>query len=239
MDAVKIENLIKTYYDQKGKPFNAINDVSLNWKYGENIAIIGESGCGKSTLAHLMIGLEKPTSGKIVIDDEDITSWNYRRWQKERKNVQAVFQDSGGTLNPMKSVYSNVEEALRNLTKLSSSERKNRILELMNFIGIDDKLLRTPTRQLSGGEQRRMSLLRALSVQPKYLILDEVTSGLDLLSSDMVLSLLERYHSQYGCSYLLITHQINTAHRLASNIFEMSNGTFVKEGTKICQLKFI
>lgn len=233
MDGIKIENVKKTYYNQRGKPFNALDGVMLDWKYGKNIAVVGASGCGKSTLARLVIGLEKPTSGNIIIDGEDVTGWGYGRWQKERKKVQAVFQDSSGTLNPMRSVYKNVEEALCNLTQLNSGERKKRISELMKFVGIDKKLLNTPTRQLSGGEQRRMSLLRALSVKPKYLILDEVTSGLDLLSSDMVLSLLESYHSKYGCSYLLITHNNNAAHRLSTHILKMSGGKFVKEGIKI------
>lgn len=97
------------------------------------------------------------------------------------------------------------------------------------------KLFARAARQLSGGEQRRLSLLRALSVQPKYLILDEVTSGLDLLSSDRVLSLLENYHHQYGCSYLIITHEIDAARRLSSHIFELSSGRLVREGTQIKQ----
>lgn len=235
MDGIKIEHVTKTYSDQRGKSFYALNGISLDWKQTENIAVVGASGSGKSTLARLVIGFERPTSGRIILDGEDVTGWGYRRWQKERKKVQAVFQDSSGTLNPMQSVYHNVEEALCNLTNLRSQERKKRILELMEQVGIDETLLSTPVRQLSGGEQRRLSLLRALSVQPKYLILDEVTSGLDLLSSDRVLTLLENYHHQYGCSYLLITHEMEVARRLCSHIFELSSGRLVRKGTRINQ----
>lgn len=108
MDGIKIVNVTKTYYDQRGKTFNALDGVKFEWNYGENIAVVGASGSGKSTLARLVIGVEKPTVGSISIDGQHSTKWNYRRWQKERKKVQAVFQDSSGTLNPTRSVYRNV-----------------------------------------------------------------------------------------------------------------------------------
>ena len=105
----------------------------------------------------------------------------------------------------------NLEEALRNLTKLSSGERKQRILELMDLTATSRKLLDTPTKNLSGGEQRRVALLRALAVRPDYLILDELTSGLDLISQKAIREVLEAYHREYRCSYFLITHDMKFA----------------------------
>lgn len=235
MGSILIESVSKTYLDAKGNPFTALKNVSFTWKQGENIAVIGESGSGKSTLARLLIGIERPTGGSIHIDNQDIKRWNYRRWRKERRNIQAVFQDAAGTLNPVYSVRRNVEEALCNLTNLNKAQRKERIEELMKLTGMSEKLFDVPTRQLSGGEQRRLSLLRALAVHPSYLILDEVTSGLDLLSADAVLTVLEKYHIQHGCSYFFITHDKQNAYRLAQHIYVMEKGEIVGTGHKQVQ----
>lgn len=235
MGNIIVEAVSKTYLDVKGDPFTALDNISFTWKQGENIAVIGESGSGKSTLARLLIGIEHPTSGSIHIDGQDIKQWNYHRWRRERRNIQAVFQDATGTLNPVYSVRRNVEEALCNLTNLSKVQRRERIEELMELTGMSEKLFDVPTRQLSGGEQRRLSLLRALAVHPSYLILDEVTSGLDLLFADAVLTVLEKYHIQHGCSYLFITHDKQNAYRLAQHINVMEKGKIVGIGHKQLQ----
>ena len=172
----------------------------------------------------------KPPSGNIQINGEDIARWKFHRWRQERRRIQAVFQDASGTMDPAYSVYHNVEEALRNLSELNAKERRTRIDELMTLTHMSPKLLQVPVRQLSGGEQRRLSLLRALSLHPSYLILDEVTSGLDLISADAVLSVLEKYHTQYGCAYLLITHDKQNAYRIADRILEMQKGEITKIG---------
>lgn len=123
-----------------------------------------------------------------------------------------------------------MEEALRNLTKLSSGERKQRILELMDLTATSRKLLDTPTKNLSGGEQRRVALLRALAVRPDYLILDELTSGLDLISQKAIREVLEAYHREYRCSYFLITHDMKFAYRLSQRIYELESGQIVNIG---------
>lgn len=145
---------------------------------------------------------------------------------------QAVFQDAGGTLNPMRSVRSNVEEAMINLTDLTREQRHERIKELMELTHMDSKLLDVPPRQLSGGEQRRLSLVRAMSIRPRYLILDEVLSGLDLISADAVMSVLEQYHREFDCSFLLITHDMDSAYRLSDTILTMQSGQIVRVGIK-------
>jgi len=218
MEGFVVDRVSKTYIDETQRPFQVLHEVSFSWSAGENIAILGESGSGKSTLARLLIGIEKPTSGIITWNGEDISRWKASAWREKRKHIQAVFQDASGTLNPARSVYSNVEEALRNLTKLDKQQRRGRI-------GV-------PVRQLSGGEQRRLSLLRALSIHPQFLVLDEVTSGLDLLSADAVLQVLERYHEEFGCAYLLITHDRQMAYRISSRILELNHGVFVREAIR-------
>ena len=232
MEGFVVDQVSKTYMDENQRPFQVLHNVAFSWSSGENIAVLGESGSGKSTLARLLIGIEKPNSGTITWNGEDITRWKSSTWREKRKHIQAVFQDASGTLNPARSVYHNVEEALRNLTHLDRRQRQVRIDELMELTHMDSHLLQVPVRQLSGGEQRRLSLLRALSIYPQFLVLDEVTSGLDLLSADAVLQVLERYHEEFGCAYLLITHDRQMAYRISSRILELNHGVFVREAIR-------
>lgn len=232
MDGLVAENMSIQYTGSSGLKFTALKNVSLSLSPGRFISLVGESGSGKSTLARLMCGLEKPDSGRLIFDGEDTADWSRAKWRPHRKKLQAVFQDATGTLNPMRSVTSNIEEAMVNLTQLSKSERKNRIAELMELTGMERRLLKTPVRQLSGGEQRRLSLVRAMSIRPKYLILDEVLSGLDLISADAVMGILEKYHREFDCGFLLITHDLDCAFRLSDTIVTMNAGQIVNIGTK-------
>lgn len=236
MGEIVIQNVNQVYHNANQGDFNALSDINLHLCKGESLAIEGESGSGKSTLARLLIGIEKPTSGKILLDGEDITCWNYRTWKQHRKKIQAVFQDSSGTLNPARSAYANVEEALVNLTDKKRAERKKHILDLMDAVHMDYGLLETPVRQLSGGEQRRLSLLRAIAVEPDYLIMDEVISGLDLISADAVLTLVENFVKLSDSSCIFITHSRKDAMRIANRIIIMQEGRIAEQGYLIDQL---
>lgn len=233
MGEIVIQNVNQIYHSETQGKFHALRDINIRLQKGENLAIEGESGSGKSTLARLLIGMEKPTSGTIYIDGEDITKWNYRTWNYHRKKIQAVFQDSSGTLNPARSAFSNVEEALINLTSYNRKERKQRIYDLMDAVYMDHKLLDTPVRRLSGGEQRRLSLLRAIAIEPDYLIMDEVTSGLDLISTDAVLTLVENAVKLHRCSCIFVTHSRKDAMRISNRIAIMQNGRIVEQGHRI------
>jgi ABC-type dipeptide/oligopeptide/nickel transport system ATPase subunit len=233
MDRVEMNHITQIYQDRNGSSFQALKDISLIWTQGKSIAVMGESGSGKSTLARLMSGLEKPAQGNVMIDGMNTSKWSFREWRRHRANIQAVFQDASGTLNPARSTYRNVEEALCNFTRISARERKNRILSLMELTELSPSLLQVPVRKLSGGEQRRMTLLRSLSIRPKFLILDEVTAGLDLISADAVLRVLENYQHEYACGYLVITHDIQTAKRLTEEIIEIKNGEIIRKAVQL------
>ena len=229
MDGIRVASVTHGYQDERGVRLTVLKNISLTWAKGECLALLGESGSGKSTLARLCTGLEKPSSGQIFLDGEGTTGWTAGRWRKHRLTVQAVFQDAAGTLNPKRSVYQNREEALVNLTELGVSARRSALEALMVQTGLKRELLKTPVRQLSGGEQRRVALARALSVQPAYLVLDEVTSGLDVISADAVLTTLEAYREKFGCSYLLITHDWRQASRLADRMVLLENGVLKRQ----------
>ena len=203
MGEIVIQNINQVYHNENLGDFNALSDINLRLRKGENLAVEGESGSGKSTLARLLIGLEKPTSGKILLDGEDITC---------------------------------VEEALVNLTDKKKPERKKHILDLMDAVHMDYRLLETPVRQLSGGEQRRLSLLRAIAVEPDYLIMDEVTSGLDLISTDAVLTLVENFVKLSGSSCIFITHSRKDAMRIANRVIIMREGQITEQGYLINKL---
>ena len=238
MEKIVVKNLSRTYFDPGGNLFTALDNVSLEWHRGESVAVMGESGSGKSTLARLLIGLEKPSAGAVFIDDQNTAAWSHRKWRQYRTALQAAFQDERGTLSPGRSVYQNAEETLCNLTDMKKTKRRECILELMEQLHLSRELLRVPVRQLSGGEQRRIGLLRALAIKPQFLILDEVTAGLDLLSTEAVLSLLQEYQRSHDCAYLLITHDINAASRLCSRMLEIDHGRIVHEYVQeqVCSL---
>ena len=217
-----------------------ISPDSTRLKYSQDergkqvdVTVIGSDGSTAYDLTgKKIIFSEIKDGGKIIIDDEDTTPWKAEDWRRRRTKIQAVFQDAGGPLNPMRSVRSNVEEAMINLTDLTREQRHERIKELMELTHMDSKLLDVPPRQLSGGEQRRLSLVRAMSIRPRYLILDEVLSGLDLISADAVMSVLEQYHREFDCSFLLITHDMDSAYRLSDTILTMQSGQIVRVGIK-------
>lgn len=235
VDGIIVEEVSKVYKTQKDEEFKALQNINLTIEKGKHLAIQGESGSGKSTLARLLVGLEKPTAGSITIDNQEITGWGYSVWREHRKKIQAVFQDASGTLNPVLTVIQNVEEALINLTDLNKKQRRERIYQLMECVKMEKSLLDTPVTQLSGGEQRRLALLRAIAVYPDYIILDEVTSGLDLISSDAVLSLVENSAKLSNCTCILITHNQATAKRVADKIIMMRSGRIVRQGYLIDQ----
>lgn len=229
MERIEIADVCRRYTDNQGELFTALNHVSLIWNAGESIAVMGESGSGKSTLARLLIGLEKPSSGQVRFDGEDTAKWSFKTWRKQRTELQGVFQDASGTLSPGRSVLQNAEEALCNLTDLTKKQRLERITALMELLGLSTKLFDTPTRRLSGGEQRRVGLLRALAVMPKFLILDEITAGLDIFSTESVLCVLENYQMKYSCNYLIVTHDASTASRLCTKLYKFEHGQIIKQ----------
>lgn len=232
METIVVENSSQIYLDSRGDRFTALDNVSLTWNFGESIAVMGESGSGKSTLARLIAGLEKPVSGRVLIDGVDTAKWKAGDWRTHRTQMQAVFQDAAGTLSPGRSVLQNAEEALCNLTSLTKKQRRKRILSLMEQMGLKPEVLSVPVSRLSGGEQRRIGLLRSLAVEPRFLVLDEVTAGLDLISAEAVLKVLQGYQKQHDCTYMVITHDMSTASRLCSRLFEVEHGRIIHQSVR-------
>lgn len=231
-DRIKVSNVSKKYKQSDGESFTAVSGINMEIEQGEFVSVLGESGSGKSTLARMILGLESPDEGCILLDGKDTKTWGYDDWRLNRSKIQGVFQDAFGTLNPKLSVLRNMEIGLKCLTDLNKKQRRERLYELMDKTNISKELLNTPVKLLSGGEKRRISLLRALSVNPKYLVLDEITGGIDLISQNAVMELLESIKAHRLCGCLLITHDQKNAYRLSDKIVVMARGEIIKKGIK-------
>jgi ABC-type dipeptide/oligopeptide/nickel transport system ATPase subunit len=230
MEGLLIENISKNYTIKGHRNLEVLSSVNIHINPGEFVSLLGESGSGKSTLAKLIMGIERPSSGKIILNNQLCDFASHKARKTIYKKIQAVFQDASGTLNPRLSAYHNVEEALVSLTNLSSSDRKFRIKELMDLLEMNESLLKRHVWELSGGEQRRLSLLRALAIKPEYLVLDEVISGLDRQSIQLVEGLLLKCKNDFGCGVIYITHHNKSAYRLSDRILKLKEGYIICEG---------
>lgn len=233
------EQLSKKYtVKEKGKKlsFYAVKSVSLTLEKGVRYALVGESGSGKTSLVHMMAGLVRPSGGSVFLDGRDIFSFKNRR--SIYRKLQFIFQDAGSTLNPRMTVYKLIAEPLRNLLKLPYAEEKDRVFQLMERMALSKDLCKRKPRELSGGQQKRVSIARAIGVKPELIIFDEAFSGLDVIVRKNILELLRDLHKELACTYLMITHDIDVALYSADTIFVMKDGEIVEcteyNGDKNC-----
>lgn len=220
---------------QKRK-FHAVKPVSLELNNGERYALVGESGSGKTTLARMLAGIIHPTGGYVSFDGEKVYPAKNRR--DMYKKLQIIFQDAQSALNPQMTVYDLIAEPLHNLLGISRAEEKFRVCKLMERMGLPPEYCKRRPRELSGGQQKRVSIARAIGVNPKIIIFDEAFSGLDVIVRKHILDLLDDLHKELGCTYLMITHDIDIALYIADTIFVMKDGEIVERarymGTTNC-----
>ena len=228
-----VQNITKTYSsrDKKQNKLNALNDVSFTVNSGEFCAIVGESGSGKSTLSQIITGLIPATSGKVFFNDTELAKSNAERRKELFQNVQLVLQDGKSALDPQFTVYDCIAEPIRNLCRMSRENEKKRVSELIRQMELSDNILQRKPHELSGGQQKRVCIARALAVNPEIIIFDEAISGLDVILRKNILDLLKRIHKENGCTMLFITHDMDVALYMASRIIVMKDGR-IAEDTK-------
>lgn len=222
---IQIEHLIKTY-PTADEDHHALRDINLIVDDGDIFGIIGESGAGKSTLVRCINLLERPTSGRIIIDGTDITGLSGRELSNLRQSIGMVFQNFN--LFQQRSVLRNVSFPLE-LQHAKRTESKARALELLEVVGLSDKAGAYPS-QLSGGQQQRVAIARALASKPSVLLCDEATSALDTMTTHSILGLLKSINRDLGLTIVFITHSLTVAKDICNRIAVIDDGRIVEQG---------
>jgi peptide/nickel transport system ATP-binding protein/oligopeptide transport system ATP-binding protein len=202
----------------------AVDGVSFEIRQGETLGLVGESGCGKSTLGKTMMRLLDPTGGRIYFDGEDITDVSRKRLRELRQNMQIIFQDPGSSLNPRMTVADLITEPMRSLTDWDEDERQDRLYELIDEVDLQENHLTRAPHEFSGGQQQRIAIARALSVNPSLIVADEPTSALDVSVQAKILNLMEDLQDTYDLTYLFISHDLSVIKHICDRVAVMYLG---------------
>jgi len=224
-NVLKALHIYKTY--QSGlffkKTHPVLEDISLELEEGKTFGLMGRSGSGKTTIGKILAGLEMPSSGKVLFNENDILGLSKIEFSLFRRKVQMVFQDTEGSLNPRKCIERSLQEVL-DLIKVPRRNWRNKIQETLEDVDLSDELLCRYPAQLSGGQNQRIALGRVLMLEPKVLILDEPTSALDTSVQAQILGLLKELQKERGMAYLLISHQAEVIRFMAHHIGVLTEG---------------
>ena len=212
------------------KTLKAVDEVSLAVREGQTLGVVGETGSGKSTLGRLLLRLETPTSGDAEFEGQSIYQAGRARSRDLRQRIQIILQDPYSTLNPYKSVRATIEEVLGVHRDLGADERRAETEKLLTQVGFPVELMNQRPDQLSGGGRQRVSIARALAVNPRLIVADEPVSALDVSVQAQVLNLFERLRAELGLTYIFITHDLAVVRRLSDRIAVMYLGKVVEEG---------
>jgi D-methionine transport system ATP-binding protein len=218
---------VEKVYESRGNKVAALNGIDLEIKEGEIFGVIGFSGAGKSSLIRCVNLLERPTSGRVIVDGCDMTSLSVKEVREIKKNIGMVFQHFN--LLNSKTVFDNVAMPLI-LAKLPKAKIKERVLQLLDFVGLADKANNYPD-QLSGGQKQRIGIARALATQPKILLCDEATSALDPQTTSSILQLLKKINKEYNITILIITHEMSVIREICDRVAVIEEGKIIEEGT--------
>lgn len=222
---ITLKDINKTF-ESEGRTVEAVKNVNLQIKDGEVFGIIGYSGAGKSTLVRCINLLERPTSGEVFLDDVELTALKASELRKERKKIGMIFQQFN--LFASRTIYQNVAYPLKH-SGLSKAEKKKKVEELLELVGIADKAGNYPS-QLSGGQKQRVAIARALANDPKILLCDEATSALDPQTTHAILKLLKELNKKLGITVVLITHEMDVIKEICDRVAVMEDGKVVEEG---------
>src|SRR5438105_8721173 len=206
------------------------DEVSLDIQQGETLGLVGESGSGKSTLGRLILRLVEPTSGSIRFDGRDLTTAGRTEMRRLRRDMQIIFQDPFGSLDPRFRVEDVVAEPLIIHDRMSSAARRTRVAELLRAVGLDESALRRFPHEFSGGQRQRIGIARALALRPKFIVADEPVSALDVSVGAQIVNLLAKLQQEFKLTYRFISHSMPLVRYLATRIAVMHHGTIVETG---------
>ena len=217
---------------QYGPGIRAVDGVSLSIHRGETFGLVGESGSGKSTLSQLLLGLDSPTAGSVHYDGTDLAELDRQALRRRRRDMQIVLQDPVGSLNRRKTVEQIVGLPLVVHEKLGRAERRDRVAELLEQVGLPGEFTGRYPRELSGGQCQRVSIARAIALRPSFLVLDEAVSAVDVVIQAQILDLLRELQDRLGLTYLFVSHDLAVVRHMAPRLAVMHEGRIVESGTR-------
>ncbi len=237
MPLIEIRNLTKIFplgESMFGSPakgeVRAVDDVSLDIYPGETLGLVGESGSGKSTLGRLVLRLIEPSSGSIRFEGRDLLAASHREMRRLRRDMQIIFQDPFGSLDPRMNVEDIISEPLVIHEKMTLTARRVRLAELLRAVGLDPSILPRFPHEFSGGQRQRIGIARALALRPKFIVADEPVSALDVSVGAQIVNLLSQLQREFGLTYLFISHSMPVVRYLATRIAVMYRGKIVEVG---------
>jgi ABC-type oligopeptide transport system ATPase subunit len=237
MPLVEIRNLTKVFPSgesifggaAKGE-VRAVDDVSFDIQAGETLGLVGESGSGKSTLGRLVLRLLEPTSGSVQCNGQDLLRASRGEMRRLRRDMQIIFQDPFGSLDPRMRVEDVISEPLIIHENVSKTLRRTRVAELLRAVGLDESALNRYPHEFSGGQRQRIGIARALALRPKLIVADEPVSALDVSVGAQIVNLLAHLQREFGLTYLFISHSMPVVRYLATRIAVMYRGKLAEVG---------
>ncbi|WP_328731541.1 dipeptide ABC transporter ATP-binding protein [Streptomyces caniferus] len=236
---LEIRDLVKHFPLTRGVLFHkqigavrAVDGVSFTLHQGETLGIVGESGCGKSTVAKLLVGLERPTAGRIRYRGEDISTLSGRALRAVRRNIQMVFQDPYTSLNPRMTVGDIIGEPYEIHPEVApKGDRRRKVRELLDVVGLNPEYINRYPHQFSGGQRQRIGIARGLALRPEIIVADEPVSALDVSVQAQVVNLLEQLQDEFDLSYVFIAHDLSVVRHISDRVAVMYLGRLAEIGT--------
>ena len=221
---------LKKYFKSPTGTLHAVDGVNFSIRRGETLGLVGESGCGKSTIGRLILGLHQSTSGEILFNGQDICKMNKKQLHDLRKDLQIIFQDPFSSLNPRKTISQIIADPLKiNKIITDKNEQMDRVRELMETVGLADRLINTYPHELDGGRRQRIGIARALALNPKFIVCDEPVSALDVSIQAQILNLMKQLQNKMGLTYMFITHDLSVVNHFSDDIAVMYLGKLIEK----------
>ena len=230
MKILEVNNLVKTFKDPNNKNFRVLDNITFSLNEGEVLGLVGESGSGKTTLGRTIIRLTNQDSGKIIFNKIDISNFSKLAMKKIRRDMQIIFQDPFGSLNPRHTIEHIIGEPLLVHNYGNNNDIKKRVLQLIDQVGLPSDSLKLYPHEFSGGQRQRIAIARAIALKPKFLIADEAVSALDVSIQSQILNLISDLVKEYNISMIFISHDLSVIRHISTNIAIMQKGIIVEIG---------